>query len=135
MGNYSVVIFHVVWKIYFPYFPLIVAVACIPPIHNFLASYSRPETSWLLYFYSKSSARKDGNIKKKLWKSMTFWAYFWTLLTGFISVIHHTHAAFRYSDVIFFYLDLRDYRHCGHSWPIVPVSGDNEDDCGERDGM
>jgi hypothetical protein len=25
--------------------------------------------------------------------------------------------------------------HCGHSWPIVPASGDSEDDCGEADGM
>jgi hypothetical protein len=26
--------------------------------------------------------------------------------------------------------------HCGHSWPIVPTSGDSEDDdCGEADGM
>jgi hypothetical protein len=30
---------------------------------------------------------------------------------------------------------LWDYRHCGYSWPIVPASGDNEDDCGEHDGM
>jgi hypothetical protein len=22
-----------------------------------------------------------------------------------------------------------------HSWPIVPASGDSEDDCGEADGM
>jgi hypothetical protein len=22
-----------------------------------------------------------------------------------------------------------------HSWPIVPASGDSEDDCGEVDGM
>jgi hypothetical protein len=29
---------------------------------------------------------------------------------------------------------LWDYRHCGQSWPIVPASGDNEDDCGEHDG-
>jgi hypothetical protein len=35
----------------------------------------------------------------------------------------------------FFFLWLWDYRHCGHSWPIVPASGDNEDDCGEHDGM
>jgi hypothetical protein len=27
------------------------------------------------------------------------------------------------------------YRHCGHSCPIVPASGDSEDDCGEADGM
>jgi hypothetical protein len=27
------------------------------------------------------------------------------------------------------------YWHCGHSWPIVPASGDSEDDCGEADGM
>jgi hypothetical protein len=25
---------------------------------------------------------------------------------------------------------LRCYWHCGHSWPIVPASGDSEDDCG-----
>jgi hypothetical protein len=35
----------------------------------------------------------------------------------------------------FFFFLLWDYRHCGHSWPIVPASGDNEDDCGEHDGM
>jgi hypothetical protein len=27
------------------------------------------------------------------------------------------------------------YWHCGHSWPIVPASGDSEDDCGEAGGM
>jgi hypothetical protein len=27
------------------------------------------------------------------------------------------------------------YSHCGHSWPIVPASGDSEDDCEEADGM
>jgi hypothetical protein len=27
------------------------------------------------------------------------------------------------------------YWHCGHSWPIVPASGDNEDDSGEADWM
>jgi hypothetical protein len=30
---------------------------------------------------------------------------------------------------------LGGYWQCGHSWPIVPASGDNEDDCGEADGM
>jgi hypothetical protein len=30
---------------------------------------------------------------------------------------------------------LRGYWHCGHSWPIVPASGESEDDCGEADGM
>jgi hypothetical protein len=25
------------------------------------------------------------------------------------------------------------YWHCGHSWPIVPASGDSENDCGEAD--
>jgi hypothetical protein len=24
--------------------------------------------------------------------------------------------------------------YCGHSWPIVPASGDSEEDCGEADG-
>jgi hypothetical protein len=27
------------------------------------------------------------------------------------------------------------YRHCGHPWPTVPASGDNEDDYGEHDEM
>jgi hypothetical protein len=27
------------------------------------------------------------------------------------------------------------YWHCGQSWPIVPASGDSEDDCGEADGI
>jgi hypothetical protein len=35
----------------------------------------------------------------------------------------------------FFNSVLWGYWHCGHSWPIVPASGDNEDDCGEVDGM
>jgi hypothetical protein len=36
---------------------------------------------------------------------------------------------------VFFLFGLRGYWHCGHSWPIVPASGDSEDDCGETDGM
>jgi hypothetical protein len=40
-----------------------------------------------------------------------------------------------YPTNFFFLFGLWDYRHCGHSWPIVPASGDNEDDCGEHDGM
>jgi hypothetical protein len=40
-----------------------------------------------------------------------------------------------YSFFFFFFFWLWDYMHCGHSWPIVPASGDNEDDCGEHDGM
>jgi hypothetical protein len=35
----------------------------------------------------------------------------------------------------FFFLVLWGYWHCGHSWPIVPTSGDSEDDCGEADGI
>jgi hypothetical protein len=35
--------------------------------------------------------------------------------------------------IVFFFL--RGYWNCGHSWPIVPASGDSEDDCGEADGM
>jgi hypothetical protein len=35
----------------------------------------------------------------------------------------------------FFNSGLRGYWHCGHSWPIVPASGDSEDDCEEADGM
>jgi hypothetical protein len=27
------------------------------------------------------------------------------------------------------------YWPCGHSWPIVPASGDSEYDCAEADGM
>jgi hypothetical protein len=35
----------------------------------------------------------------------------------------------------FFVFDLWGYWPCGHSWPIVPASGDNEAHCGEADGM
>jgi hypothetical protein len=40
-----------------------------------------------------------------------------------------------------FFLFVRwDFGYCGHSWPIVPASGDSEGDCsegdcGEADGM
>jgi hypothetical protein len=37
--------------------------------------------------------------------------------------------------LLFFLFGLCGYWHCGHSWPIVPASGDSEDDCGEADGM
>jgi hypothetical protein len=39
--------------------------------------------------------------------------------------------------IFYFFLlfGLWGYWHCGHSWPIVPASGDNEDDYGEADGM
>jgi hypothetical protein len=36
---------------------------------------------------------------------------------------------------VFFLFGLWGYWHRGHSWPIVPASDDNEDDCGEADGM
>jgi hypothetical protein len=32
---------------------------------------------------------------------------------------------------LFYYFDLWGYWHCDHSWPILPASGDSEDDCGE----
>jgi hypothetical protein len=35
----------------------------------------------------------------------------------------------------FFHSGLWGYWHCGHSWNIVPASGNSEDDCGEVDGM
>jgi hypothetical protein len=34
-----------------------------------------------------------------------------------------------------YFFGLWGYWHCGHSWPVVPASGDNEDDCGEADEM
>jgi hypothetical protein len=34
-----------------------------------------------------------------------------------------------------FLFGLWGYWHCDYSWPIVPASGDSEDDCGEADGM
>jgi hypothetical protein len=33
---------------------------------------------------------------------------------------------------LFFLFGLWGYWHCGYSWPIVPASGDSEDDCGEE---
>jgi hypothetical protein len=44
-----------------------------------------------------------------------------------------------YIERLFFHLlffFLLGYWHCGHSsWPVVPASGNSEDDCGEADGM
>jgi hypothetical protein len=36
---------------------------------------------------------------------------------------------------LLFLFGLGGYWHCGHSWPIVPASGESEDDCEEADGM
>jgi hypothetical protein len=36
---------------------------------------------------------------------------------------------------IFFNSGLGGYWHYGHSWAIVPASGDSENDCGDADGM
>jgi hypothetical protein len=36
---------------------------------------------------------------------------------------------------VFFLFGLWGYWHCGHSCPIVPASGDSEDDFGKADGM
>jgi hypothetical protein len=41
----------------------------------------------------------------------------------------------RYIYIFFLIFGLSGYWRCGHSWPIVPASGDSEDDCGEADGM
>jgi hypothetical protein len=39
------------------------------------------------------------------------------------------------AELTLFLFGLWGYWHCGHSWPIVPASGDSEDDCGKADGM
>jgi hypothetical protein len=54
---------------------------------------------------------------------------------NFLKRMQGTSCAVHSAIYIFFLFGLWDYRHCGHSWPIVPASGDNEDDCGEHDGM
>jgi hypothetical protein len=36
---------------------------------------------------------------------------------------------------LWFLFGLWGYLQCGHSWPIVPASGNSEDDCGEADEM
>jgi hypothetical protein len=35
----------------------------------------------------------------------------------------------------FFFVCLWGYWYCGHFWPIVPASGESEDDCREAEGM
>jgi hypothetical protein len=44
-------------------------------------------------------------------------------------IVTYTH------NYVLFLIDLWGYWHCGHSWPVVPASGDTEDDCGEADRM
>jgi hypothetical protein len=53
-----------------------------------------------------------------------------TQQTEDISIRRREHTVF-----IYLFFGLWGYWHCGHSWPIVPASGDNDDDCGEADGM
>jgi hypothetical protein len=45
------------------------------------------------------------------------------------------HMLRNYQGLHFFLFGLWGYWHCGHSWPIVPASGDSEDVCGEADAM
>jgi hypothetical protein len=40
-----------------------------------------------------------------------------------------------YSYLFFLLFGLWGYWHCSHYLPIVPASGDSDDDCGEADGM
>jgi hypothetical protein len=56
----------------------------------------------------------------------------------FIIFLLSCRATFSRITLFFFYFllfGLWGHWHCGHSWPIVPASGDSEDDCGEADGM
>jgi hypothetical protein len=48
---------------------------------------------------------------------------------------HFVHHKSHMTIIIYLLFGLWGYWHCGHSWPIVPASGDSEDDCGEADGM
>jgi hypothetical protein len=57
-------------------------------------------------------------------------------LNALFKVLELTIIPVQLNNAFFFLFDLLGYWHCGHSWPIVPASGDSEDDCGEEaDGM
>jgi hypothetical protein len=43
--------------------------------------------------------------------------------------------SFSYRYLLIYLFRLWGYWQYGHSWPIVPASGDSKDDCGEADGM
>jgi hypothetical protein len=64
--------------------------------------------------------------------SRLFWNYF--LIVWYSSILH-TLILSKIIIIIILLFDLWGYWHCGHSWPIVPASGDSEDDCGEADGI
>jgi hypothetical protein len=49
--------------------------------------------------------------------------------------LYSFHVLASISHATYFLFGLRGYWHCGHTWPIVPASGDSEDDCGAADGM
>jgi hypothetical protein len=52
-----------------------------------------------------------------------------------ISIGEFVYRSLIYTTIIIILLfGLWGYWHCGHSWPIVPASGDSEDDYGEADG-
>jgi hypothetical protein len=57
---------------------------------------------------------------------------------GFLILVYFLPTLMSRKEVAWFFFllfGLWGYWHCGHSWPIVPASGDNEDDYGEADGM
>jgi hypothetical protein len=49
------------------------------------------------------------------------------MVTPISTLVYHN-----YFFLFFLLFGLWDYWHCGHSWPIVPASGDSEDAGGEQ---
>jgi hypothetical protein len=86
---------------------------------------SRIKTACLIYFITYITIRQSWSswwnspVKNK---NISIEVSFWVL-----TVLN--------MNINFFYFSFWGYWHCGHSWPIVPASGDSEDDCGEADGM
>jgi hypothetical protein len=64
------------------------------------------------------------------WKQ---WGYSSFIIT--ILIIMSSFQCVRELFFLFYWFGLWNYWHCGHSWPIVPALGDDEDDCGDADGM
>jgi hypothetical protein len=79
-----------------------------------------------------------GNYWGSLMRVLTYLINY--LSVFFFCICQILEKKWEYNETVFFFFyfflfGLWDYRHCGHFWPIVPASGDNEDDCGEHDGM
>jgi hypothetical protein len=95
---------------------------------------------WNLLFYKSHKLSRVNcfyrRIMWRLYKEMTETKDVITFITAYFLLKIRIYALpLNEPSTTHFFFGLWGYWHCGHSWPIVPASGDSEDDCGEAERM